>query len=96
MTLECEIIKIRRHIHKNTELSENEYETTEFIESKLKKLKISYKRIEKTGVMATMLEDAKPGKTIAIGSDIDALPIYESNEIECKSKKNRSYACLRM
>ncbi|MDR0800659.1 MAG: amidohydrolase, partial [Endomicrobium sp.] len=86
MTLEREIIEIRRHIHKNPELSGNEYETAEFIESKLKKLKIPYKRIEKTGVMAT-LKGTKPGKTIALRSDIDALPVYENNEVEYKYKK---------
>ncbi|MDR0820740.1 MAG: hypothetical protein LBN19_04445 [Endomicrobium sp.] len=75
MTLEREIIEMRRHIHKNPELSGNEYETAKFIKSKLKKLKIPYKRIEKTGVIAT-LERAKPGKTIALRSDIDAFPIY--------------------
>ena len=84
MSLESEIIKIRRHIHKNPELSGNEYETAEFIESKLKKLKIPYKRIEKTGVIGT-LEGAKTGKTIALRADIDALPVCESNEIEYKS-----------
>jgi amidohydrolase len=82
MTLECEIIKIRKHIHKNTELSGNEYETAEFIESKLKKLKIPHKSIEKTGVNG-YVRRCNPGETIALRSDID----YESNEIEYKSKK---------
>ncbi|GMO55010.1 MAG: hypothetical protein Ta2C_09180 [Candidatus Endomicrobiellum trichonymphae] len=31
MTLERGIIEIRRHIHKNPELSGNEYETAEYI-----------------------------------------------------------------
>ncbi|MDR3274653.1 MAG: hypothetical protein LBS81_01430 [Endomicrobium sp.] len=51
MTFESEIINIRRYVHKNPELGGNEYSTSKFIESKLKELKIPYKRIGKTGVI---------------------------------------------
>ncbi|MDR3256382.1 MAG: amidohydrolase [Endomicrobium sp.] len=85
MTIEKEIIEIRRHIHKNPELGGNEYETAKFIESKLEELKIPYKRVGKTGVIGT-LKGVKHGKTIALRADIDALPVYESNTIEYKSK----------
>jgi amidohydrolase len=86
MTLEQEIIAIRRHIHKNPELGGNEYGTAKFIESKLKELKIPYKRIDKTGVIGT-IKGSKPGKTIALRADMDALPVCENNNVEYKSTK---------
>ncbi|GHT48335.1 putative hydrolase YtnL [Endomicrobiia bacterium] len=86
MTLEQEIISIRRHIHKNPELGGNEYGTAKFIESKLKELKIPYKRIDTTGVIGT-IEGSKQGKTIALRADIDALPVCENNNVEYKSTK---------
>jgi amidohydrolase len=86
MTLEQEIIAIRRHIHKNPELGGNEYNTAKFIESKLESFKIPCKRIDKTGSIGT-IKGAKPGKTIALRADIDALPVYENNNIEYKSTK---------
>ncbi|MDR1721272.1 MAG: amidohydrolase [Endomicrobium sp.] len=84
MNLKCEIIGMRRHIHKNPELSGSEYNTAKFIESKLEELKIPYKRVGKTGVIGT-LEGAVSGKTIALRADIDALPVCEGNEVEYKS-----------
>ncbi|GHT51638.1 putative hydrolase YtnL [Endomicrobiia bacterium] len=86
MTLEQEIISIRRHIHKNPELGGNEYGTAKFIESKLKELKIPYKRMDATGVICT-IEGSKHGKTIALRADIDALPVCENNNVEYKSTK---------
>ncbi|MDR3281658.1 MAG: amidohydrolase [Endomicrobium sp.] len=86
MTIDQEIIDIRRHLHKNPELSGNEFKTAKFIESKLKGLKILCKCIGKTGVIGT-LKCAKFGKTIALRADMDALPIYEGNNVEYRSKK---------
>jgi amidohydrolase len=86
MTLEQEIIAIRRHIHKNPELGGNEYNTAKFIESKLESFKIPYKRIDKTGSIGT-IKGSKPGKTVALRADIDALPVYENSNVEYKSTK---------
>jgi amidohydrolase len=87
MAIEKEIIEIRRCIHRNPELGGNEYDTAKYIESKLKELKIPYKRVAKTGVIAT-LKGAKQGRTIALRADMDALPVCENNEVEYKSKNS--------
>jgi len=86
MSLEYEIIDIRRYIHRNPEISGREYGTAEFIESRLRELEIPFKRIGKTGVIGT-LRGVMSGKTIALRADMDALPVCESNEIEYKSSK---------
>jgi len=84
MSIDSEIIRNRRHIHKHPELSECELKTAKFIESKLKELKIPFKRITKTGIVA-LLKGASSGKTVALRADMDALPIQEDNKLDYKS-----------
>jgi amidohydrolase len=86
MSIDQEIIDIRRHLHKNPELSNCEHKTSKFIESKLRELKVLCRRIGMTGVIGT-LRCAKLGKTIALRADMDALPIHERNNVAYKSKK---------
>ncbi len=89
-----EVVAIRRHLHAHPELSFNEIETSEYIHAVLKRLKIaSIKRMTGTGIVA-YIEGSKPGKTIALRADIDALPILEKNDVPYKSKnKGIMHAC---
>jgi amidohydrolase len=82
-----EIIDIRRHLHANPELSFEEYKTSEFIASTLKKYQIPFKTgIVKTGIVA-VIEGKNPSKkVIALRADMDALPITEANTCDYKSK----------
>lgn len=90
-----EIIKIRRHLHANPELSFQEFKTSEYISSKLEEYGIPHK----TGFVGTgivgMIKGKNPGKkVIALRGDIDALPIHEANEVEYKSNsKGVMHAC---
>ena len=79
------IIKMRRHFHQNPELSWEEYNTTDFIEKELNSMGLKTTRFEgKTGVLAE-LKGAKPGKTLILRADIDALPVEEHTDLEFKS-----------
>lgn len=81
-----EIVKFRKHIHQNPELSFQEYNTANFIEEKLTEIGLDPIRIAKTGVYA-LIEGKNPSKkTIALRADIDALPILEENDLVFKSK----------
>ncbi len=81
-----EILQIRRHIHANPELSFQEHNTADFIETKLKEFGITNtQRIAETGV-TFCLDGKEKGKTIALRADIDALPILEANDVDYKSK----------
>lgn len=81
-----EVINIRREFHMYPELSEMEFETQERICKYLEKWNIEYERgIAETGVVA-VIRGEKPGKTIGIRADIDALPIWEENDLPFKSK----------
>lgn len=85
---EDEMIAIRRHIHQNPELSNEEFKTTELIKEKLKEYGIAIAEIGlKTGVVG-ILKGKKPGKTVAIREDIDALPMSELTDLPYRSAVN--------
>ena len=83
-----EFIAIRHHLHANPELSYEEYETSKFIQQKLKEYGIPFEIKATTGVVG-MIQGKNPGKkTIALRGDMDALPITEENDVPYKSKKD--------
>lgn len=90
-----DIVNIRREIHSNPELAFEEYETAELVSNFLKKNGIPHETgIAKTGVVA-LIEGRNPEKkTIALRADMDALPIFEKNTLDYKSKNvGKMHAC---
>jgi len=80
-----DIIKIRRFLHMNPELSNREFETAKLVASKLLSLGFEVKAgIAKTGVTG-LLRGAKPGITIGMRADMDALPIQEKTQVPYQS-----------
>lgn len=80
------LIEYRRKLHENPELSMKEYETTKFIRKCLEEENIDILELPlKVGIVAE-IKGAFEGKTIAIRSDIDALPILEEANVDFKSK----------
>ena len=84
---EDHIIKIRRKLHENPELSCQEFETKKLIVEELKKLGLEIKETSGTSLIA-VLKGGKPGKTIALRADFDALPIIEQSDVEFISKNH--------
>ncbi len=82
-----EIIKIRRFLHENPELSGEEYKTAKYIRSKLDEYGIEYKASADTGTVA-IIRGTKPGKTVLLRADIDALPVTELSDVDFKSKND--------
>ncbi len=81
-----ELIQVRRHLHQYPELSYKEFETSKFIQQKLKELGIDFEVMANTGV-AGIIKGKNPGKKIiALRADIDALPITEQNDVEYRSR----------
>jgi amidohydrolase len=88
-----EIQAIRHHLHAHPELSFEEYETANFLEEKLRSWGFQPERKANTG-LTFMLEGSKPGKTVALRADIDALPILEENDVPYKSQHaGKMHAC---
>ena len=84
---------LRRHFHQNPELSLHEYQTTEDIAAELAALGIPVTRFEgHTGLMADLV-GGKPGKTVLLRADIDALPIWENTGLPYASQNGAMHAC---
>ncbi|WP_409227377.1 amidohydrolase [Gudongella sp. SC589] len=84
--VEEKIIEMRRHLHENPELSSQEFETQKYIMKKLDELGIPYEKVGTTSLVGH-IKGAKPGKTVALRADIDALPIIEQSGASYSSKK---------
>lgn len=93
--IEDEIIKIRRDIHQNPELSFQEYRTSDLIEKYLKSLSnLEVSRIGETGIVGLLNGRQPSQKVIALRSDIDALPISETTNLSFASKiPGKMHAC---
>ena len=88
------LVEIRRTIHMHPELGFEEVETSKLISEWLQKFGLEVKRgMAKTGVVG-LLKGKKPGRTIAIRADMDALPMDEINQVPYASQiKGKMHAC---
>ncbi len=80
-----EMIRLRRDFHRHPELSFQEFRTAKIVADTLQEIGgIEVKTgVAKTGVIGEM--GTKPGPTIAIRADMDALPITEKTNTEYSS-----------
>ena len=81
-----EFIEVRHHLHANPELSYQEFETSQFIQQKLKEFDIPFEIKATTGVVGLIKGKYPEKRIVALRADMDALPIQEQNEIDYKSK----------
>src|SRR5690554_71573 len=90
-----DIVKIRRDLHQQPELSFQENKTSVYIQNELKKLEIPFKSgVAGTGVIAKLTGKTDTGRVIALRADIDALPIQEESGLEFTSlQKGVMHAC---
>ena len=88
------MIRIRRQLHKYPELQFELPRTLELVRSELRNMDITFtEKYGKSSIAAYMNED-KPGFTIALRADMDALPITEINNVEYKSRiDGQMHAC---
>ncbi|AZU60661.1 amidohydrolase [Neobacillus mesonae] len=82
-----EMIQIRRYLHENPELSFKEDKTAQYILDfyKGKDVEIQSNVGNGHGIIVT-IKGGKPGKTIGLRADFDALPILEETGLPFKSK----------
>ncbi|MDR3251449.1 MAG: amidohydrolase [Tannerella sp.] len=88
----------RGYLHEHPEVSGKEFETARFIQAEIERLGLPVTKVPGTGFYA-ILDTHRPGKTIGLRADIDALPITE-NPFNLNQKKRRisqnegvSHAC---
>jgi len=90
-----EVVSIRRHLHKNPELSFKEHKTSAYIKSVLIAWNIPFTEdIAVTGIVVLLKGNNPSSKTIALRADFDALPIVEENEVDyCSVNNGVMHAC---
>ena len=93
-----EAVELRRYFHANPEMTGEELKTVAYIDAYLQNLGLRTIVVEKGGVLG-ILDSGKPGKTLLMRSDIDALPIEETThnlkqeKVCCSQIKGLSHAC---
>ncbi len=88
------VIQMRRDLHRRPELGFDLPETASYVADRLAELGIPFKSgVAKTGIVAT-ITGARPGPTVALRADMDALPIYEKSGAPYASEiPGRMHAC---
>lgn len=88
------IISHRHWLHQHAELSLQEHETTAYLAGQLRELGIPVQTFEDyPGCIAT-IQGGKPGKTVMLRADIDALPIQENpGKSYCSLNPGVMHAC---
>ncbi|MBT2648282.1 amidohydrolase [Bacillus sp. ISL-34] len=82
-----EMVQIRRHLHENPELSFKEEKTAQYIIDYYKGKNVSIQTNVGNGLgIIVTIECGKPGKTIGLRADFDALPITEEADVPFRSK----------
>jgi amidohydrolase len=80
------LVELRRHFHQFPELAYLEQKTAAKIVAVLRDLGVPARdRIGKTGVVAG-LTAARPGPTVAMRADMDAMPLEEQNDVPYRSQ----------
>lgn len=89
-----DMVKWRRHLHRHPELSYQEKETSAFVAEKLADFGIEVRRSSAGYGLTGILKGSRPGKTVVLRADMDALAITEENDREYTSQ-NRGvmHAC---
>jgi amidohydrolase len=85
--------RVRREIHRHPELGFEEHRTAAVVERELDLLGIEHRRIATTGVVGVIRGD-RPGRTVGLRADMDALPIGEqSGETFASEVAGKMHAC---
>ncbi len=89
-----ELIEIRRDLHAHPETAFEEIRTADVVAERLRALGLEPRTgVGRTGVIAT-IRGGRPGRTVLLRADMDALPIQEENEVSYRSlHPGRMHAC---
>lgn len=87
------LIEVRKDLHGHPELGFEETRTSARIKEFLRAEGIEFKEMAKTGACA-IIRGKRPGATVAIRADMDALPVVDLKKVEYASKnRGKCHAC---
>src|SRR4051812_435813 len=89
--VEEKLIAWRRDIHQHPELGDQETRTSKLVAEHLRGLKLDVRTgVARTGVVG-ILKGGKPGRTVALRADMDALPVQEPAGLPFASREMAKY-----
>jgi amidohydrolase len=89
-----ELITLRRAIHAEPELGLDTPKTRDKLEAALAGLPLTIRRSRRTSGFIALLDGARPGQTVLLRGDMDALPIEEATGLEFASRESgKMHAC---
>ena len=88
------LVEIRRDLHAHPELAFEEHRTASLIARELTRMGIEHQTgVGQTGVVGT-IQGGRPGPTLVIRADMDALPIHEQTGLAYASRTDgKMHAC---
>lgn len=87
------MVSAREYLHAHPELGHEEFLTQAFVQETLTSLGIEHYPLAGTGVVG-LIHGSKPGKTVLLRADMDALPIQEIADVPYKSTVDgKMHAC---
>ena len=81
-----DILKTRRYLHEYPEVSSHEYETSNYLKKRCRDLGFIVEDVEGSTGFTALFDTKRPGKTLGIRTDLDALAI-EEDVYNLKNKK---------
>src|SRR5688572_9901497 len=89
--IDPKVVSWRRDLHQHPELSNREVRTSKLVADHLRRLGFAVETgIARTGVVG-VLDTGKPGPTIALRADMDALPVVERTDLPFRSTVKSNY-----
>ncbi len=89
-----QLVLLRRTLHENPELSDQEFQTVAQISRYLDEANISYEKLANMNAIVGQINGQQDGKVIGLRADMDALPIQEQNQTSyCSKVPGVMHAC---
>jgi len=97
--LEPKLVEERRHFHVNAELSGQEVETAAYVAAEMKKLGLEPRWLKEPVAAWYLLDTGRPGETVALRADMDALAMPEDScnlkgpKVAVSAREGACHAC---
>ncbi|MDL2248592.1 M20 family metallopeptidase [Tyzzerella sp. OttesenSCG-928-J15] len=91
--IEEKITSRRRDLHKMPELGNETIKTRDYIAKALDEMGIEYSLSKSVTGIVAIIRGSEAGKTVAIRTDMDALPVVEETDLNFKAEGSCMHAC---
>ncbi len=88
--LEPKTIETRAYLYAHPELSSEEFETSKYLKNRVTEMGLTIEEVPESTGFTALLDTNRPGKTLGIRTDIDALPIEEDAHNLAGKRKYKS------